>query len=197
MVTEREKEQKRSPESCCFSPSQGPTGLVDDDGGALMPCPSVTCGCRTGDVRPAKTGGASLRRVLRLDPQRGGRLGLAVLAYLLRRSNHHTSLPTLTPGVYPPAWPVVSWGPWAPRPMADVPDSSPLGLGEANMADPSSLGSGEADVPDPLPFGSGKAAVSFSRALCWAIDAPSPCGLCCGRLTFQLAQAEYFEGANP
>jgi hypothetical protein len=81
--------------------------------------------------------------------------------------------------------------------MADVPNPSPLGLGEADAADPSSLGSGEVDVPDPLPFRSGEAAVSSANALCRAVDAPFPGGPFCGRLTAPLAQAEYFEGANP
>jgi hypothetical protein len=71
----------------------------------------------------------------------------------------------------------------APPPMADVLDPSPLGLGEADAADPSSLGSGEVDAPDPLPWGSGEAAVSFSSASRWAVDAPSPGGLFCSRLT--------------
>jgi hypothetical protein len=51
----------------------GPTGLVDDDGGAPMPRIGVMCGVhpnrmggvglpdrRMGDVRPAETGGGSL-----------------------------------------------------------------------------------------------------------------------------------------
>jgi hypothetical protein len=92
-----------------------------------MPCPDATCGvhtngmggaglsgCRTGDVRPAETGGASLLRILRLDPQRGGWSELTIVACLLRRSNRRTSLPTLTLWVCPPAWSVISWGPWAP-----------------------------------------------------------------------------------
>jgi hypothetical protein len=81
--------------------------------------------------------------------------------------------------------------------VADAPDPSPLGLGEADAADPSSFGLGVADAPDPLPFASGEAAVSSSSALCRGVDAPFPSGPFCGRLTAQLAQAEYFEGANP
>jgi hypothetical protein len=102
----------------------GPNGPVDDDGGAPIPCLGATCavrpkgtggagssGRRMGDVRPANTGGVSPRSVLRLDPQPGGRSGRAVVACLLRRSSRRTSLPTLTPEVCPPAWPVVLWGP--------------------------------------------------------------------------------------
>jgi hypothetical protein len=87
----------RDPQDRAASPPlrMGPTGPIDDDGGAPMPCPSTTCGVRpngtgdaglpsrrTGDVRPAKTGIVSPRHVLWLDPRRGGRLGLAVIAYL-------------------------------------------------------------------------------------------------------------------
>jgi hypothetical protein len=73
--------------------------------------------------------------------------------------------------------------------MADVPDPSPLGLGEADVADPSSLGSSEADAPNPLPLGSCKTAMPISHASHWAVDAPSPGGLFCGLVTAQLAQA--------
>jgi hypothetical protein len=72
-----------------------------------------------------------------------------------------------------------------------------LGLGEADAPNRLSLGSGEADMPDPFPMGLGEVAVSFSSASCWAVCAPYPGGPFCGRLTAQLAQAAYFEGANP
>jgi hypothetical protein len=70
---ERERERERDCRDRAASPLRvGPIGPTDDDGGAPIPCPDATCaarsngmggaglsGCRTGDVRPAKTGGAS------------------------------------------------------------------------------------------------------------------------------------------
>lgn len=92
----------------------GPTGPVDDDRGAPMPRPSVTCGMRpietggaglpghkTGDMRPDETGGVSPRRVLQLDSQRGGRPELAVVAYLFRMSCHCTPYLTLRQRFFP------------------------------------------------------------------------------------------------
>jgi hypothetical protein len=106
----------------------GPNGPVDDDGGAPVPCPGETCTVRpnrmggvgsssrrTGDVRLAEMGGASPWRVLRLDPQPGGRLGRAVVACLLRGSSRRTPLPTLMPEVCPLAWLVALWGPQGPH----------------------------------------------------------------------------------
>jgi hypothetical protein len=96
---EREREEreksKRDPWDCAASfLRMGPTGPVDDDdGGVPMPCSGATCGVRSnrtsgaglsghrmGDVCPVETGGVSPRRVFQLDPQRGGWLGLAVIA---------------------------------------------------------------------------------------------------------------------
>jgi hypothetical protein len=86
---------------------------------------------------------------------------------------------------------------------ADVPDPSPLGLGEKDAPDPHcaslplglgeedapdllSLGSDEADASDPLALGLGEANVSFASTWCyklsmlgyrcWAIGAPSLSG---------------------
>jgi hypothetical protein len=80
---------------------------------------------------------------------------------------------------------------------ADVPDPSPSGLSEVDTPDPSLLGSGEVDVPDPIPLESDEVVISFSSPSRWAVSAPSPGGPFCSRLTVQLAQAAYFEGANP
>jgi hypothetical protein len=83
---ERDRESaKRDHRDHAASPLRvGIIGTVDDDGCAPMLCPEATCtvppngtggaspsSCRTGDLRPAKMGGVTPRRVLRLDPQPG------------------------------------------------------------------------------------------------------------------------------
>jgi hypothetical protein len=92
----------------------GPNGPVDDDGGAPISCPSATCalcpngtgdvgpcGHRKGGVRPAKTGGMSTQRALRLDPQPGECPRRAVVGCLLQGLSRRTSLPTLMLEVCP------------------------------------------------------------------------------------------------
>jgi hypothetical protein len=86
-----------------------------------MPCHGATCGMRpnrmgvtgllgrrTGDVPPAEMGGLSPQRVLRLDAQHRGSLGLAIVACLFWRSCRCMSLPIFKPEVGPPVRPVTS-----------------------------------------------------------------------------------------
>jgi hypothetical protein len=78
-----------------------------------MPRPGATCGMgplgrRTGDVRPNEMGGMSPRHILWLDPLARWTTGLAIVAFLFRRSCCCMSLPILTPEVCPSLWLVTS-----------------------------------------------------------------------------------------
>jgi hypothetical protein len=144
---QRERETERLPGSC------GPNGQVNDDGGAPISCLGATytfhpngtggvglSGRRTGDVRPAKMGGVSPWRVLRLHPQPGERPRRAVVACLVRGSSRRTSLPTLTLEVCPPTWHVASWGSQGPTAYGGRARPLSLGVGRGGRGRPIIIG---------------------------------------------------------